>query len=608
MEEISPIFFEQVLIKFLFTDTNVRDKVYPYLSLNVFDDKSNEQLVAKILRFEEKYEKFPTFKEMKLYLKTPDLFERLGEIINVDVTEFQHEFLIEQIEGWFKSKLVNNVNIEISELLSEDIDKIPDMVDKLREAAAFSFDDRIGLDFFEAEDELFHSLHNKDKVISSGLPTLDKIIAGGFHEKSLSLFMAECVDENTPINIRYRKKKKKWIYTEIDIKFLEDLIKNYEIQVTSPNGWVKVIDYVKKGSKEAWKLEINGRILFSSEYHVYMTNNGLKYVKEINPLIDTVLFEDGKFYSVFVRKMDFEINVVDITVDHPSHLYYTNGAVSKNTNLGKSLILCSLATNNVLQNKNVLYVTMEMSKEKISERIMANMFDVEMNDLGIIDKKKFHEYFEKYRKTLKSKLIIEEYPNATITANHIRNLLKQLKLKKNFVPDIIFLDYIENMKPIQSRKADSSYSEVKRISEEVRAIAVETTIPIVSAVQSNRDGFGAAELDLTNISQSIGTAATADVIIGITQPEEFRDNGMFRWMLLKNRYGINKQFMNVMVEYCKMRISEIENVNGSNISVDNKKKNSKKVDKNEVDKAADDLLEFMSNEIKIDINKFSGIE
>ena len=111
MEEISPIFFEQVLIKFLFTDTNVRDKVYPYLSLNVFDDKSNEQLVAKILRFEEKYEKFPTFKEMKLYLKTPDLFERLGEIINVDVTEFQHEFLIEQIEGWFKSKLVNNVNI-----------------------------------------------------------------------------------------------------------------------------------------------------------------------------------------------------------------------------------------------------------------------------------------------------------------------------------------------------------------------------------------------------------------------------------------------------------------------------------------------------------------
>ena len=237
MEEISPIFFEQVLIKFLFTDTNVRDKVYPYLSLNVFDDKSNEQLVAKILRFEEKYEKFPTFKEMKLYLKTPDLFERLGEIINVDVTEFQHEFLIEQIEGWFKSKLVNNVNIEISELLSEDIDKIPDMVDKLREAAAFSFDDRIGLDFFEAEDELFHSLHNKDKVISSGLPTLDKIIAGGFHEKSLSLFMAECVDENTPINIRYRKKKKKWIYTPIKehvvlcVRSLPMLLKEKNIRV-----------------------------------------------------------------------------------------------------------------------------------------------------------------------------------------------------------------------------------------------------------------------------------------------------------------------------------------------------------------------------------------
>ena len=206
-EMLSPIFYEQVLIKFLFTSVEIREKILPYLTEAVFDDKLNMNIVSKILSFQSKYNKFPTFQEMKLYISDEDTFDRLVEIINLDLTEYTHEFIIEQIEEWFKGKKIHEVNLEISMNLNEgDFPKVMDCVDKLRESCNFSFNTTIGLDFFESEEELYNFLHNKDRVISSGLKSLDRCIDGGFHEKSLTLFMAECVDENTKVKIRIRKK------------------------------------------------------------------------------------------------------------------------------------------------------------------------------------------------------------------------------------------------------------------------------------------------------------------------------------------------------------------------------------------------------------------
>jgi len=282
-----------------------------------------------------------------------------------------------------------------------------------------------------------------------------------------------------------------------------------------------------------------------------------------------ILCDDKKFHTFSIKKTKKQIDVVDLKIDHINHRYYTDGISSHNTNMGKTLVKCSLATNCLLQNKNVLYVTLEMSENKISERIMANLFDISMDDLKCVTRDKFNEKFQNFKKLLNNKLYIKEFPPSSINANHIRNLLKELKVKQKFIPDIIFIDYMELMIAIHSKKTDTPYHELKKISEEIRAIAVELEIPIVSAVQSNRKGFGKVEIDLTDISDSIGPAKTADVIIGITQSEEFRKMGKFSWMLLKNRYGINKRRIVVNVDYYKMRVYEDQNIeiegNGNNI-------------------------------------------
>lgn len=600
-ETLSPIFYEQVLIKFLFTSVEIREKILPYLTEAVFDDKLNMNIVSKILLFQSKYNKFPTFQEMKLYISDEDTFDRLVEIINLDLTEYTHEFIIEQIEEWFKGKKIHEVNLEISMNLNEgDFPKIMDCVDMLRESCTFSFNTTIGLDFFESEEELYNFLHNKDRVISSGLKSLDRCIDGGFHEKSLTLFMAECVDENTKVKIRIRKKwsfymSDTWVEKEVSIKDIKKLLEEYNVQVDSPDGWVDVTHYVEKGRKRAWKLLIDDKELLSSGKHLYETNFGWKHAKFLDHRIHRILCNDGKFHSFDINKTDKFINVVDIRVNHPNHRYYTNGISSHNTNLGKTLVMSSLATNNILNNKNVLYITCEMSKHKISERTMANMFNLEMNDLKNLDKKEFHSYFEQVKKIVKSKFFIEEYPTKSINANHIRNLVKELKTKKKFIPDIIYIDYIEIMNPIHRYKGDGSYSEIKRISEEVRAVAVELGIPIVSAVQTNRGGIGSAQIDLTDISQSIGTAATADIIIGITQTEELREKCLFSWMILKNRYGINKKGFRVCVDYYKMRIWETDQENGSEVKDYSKNPKSVNEKNNEFKSDIDDTISLIDD-------------
>jgi replicative DNA helicase len=197
---------------------------------------------------------------------------------------------------------------------------------------------------------------------------------------------------------------------------------------------------------------------------------------------------------------------------------------------------------------------------------MANTFDVAIEDLKSLTKDSFHKKFEGIKKHIDRNFFIKEYPPRSINANHIRNLLKELKVKKKFVPDIIYLDYLEILLPIHNSKNDNSYSEIKKISEEIRAIAVETRIPFISAVQTNRGGFGNSEIDLTDISQSIGTAATADLIIGVTQPDGLRELSKFSWIILKNRYGINKNKITICVEYYNMRVYEDEDQD-SNVKI-----------------------------------------
>ena len=277
----------------------------------------------------------------------------------------------------------------------------------------------------------------------------------------------------------------KWIETTLSLKEVKNLLKENVIEVTSPDGWVPVTKYIEKGNKVAWNLEVDDISVLSSDKHLYETNNGWKFAKDLDCEMDLILTENG-LKNFKISKTNKKIKVVDISVNHKNHRYYTNGISSHNTNLGKSLIMTSLGVDCILRNKNVLYVTCEMSEEKISERVMSNMFDIAGEDLKLLTRSKFHEKFESIRKQVKNKFVVKEYPTKSINVNHIRNLVKELKVRKKFVPDIIFVDYLGIMNPIYRSKNDNTYLEVKRISEELRGMAVELGLPIVSAVQTNR--------------------------------------------------------------------------------------------------------------------------
>lgn len=556
------VFFENVLIKFLFTDEKIRDKAIPFLVPELFEDHKNIQLIKSILKLNEKLERFPTVSEMRLDLDKEDVYKRLMEIMGSDVSEYKTDFLLEAIEEYIREKLIHNVNIDIAMKLSNDkVDEIKESPDKLREAIAFSFDSKIGLDFLEEEERLYNFLHDKDRVVQTGIKELNKIIEGGWHEKSLSLFMAECVAEDTLVDVRYKvKKDKDWKYLTTNIYRIQHMLNDYEIEVNSPDGYVKVNEYVEKGRKRLYKIKIGRRELFASKFHFFETDKEWKTVSYLMEHIGEckILCEDGKFKDYEIEDINVYGNVVDLSVNHKNHRYYTNGLSSHNTNMGKSLIMASAAVDSILNNKNVLYITCEMSENKISERVMSNLFDISIGDLRLLTKEKFHKKFESIKKQLKNKLVIKEYPPRAINSNHIRNLLKELKVRKKFHPDIIFVDYLGIMNPTTRNKGDNTYLEIKRISEEVRALAVDMGIPIVSAVQSGRQSFGSAEIDLKDISDSIGIAATADVIIGVTQSEELRNLGKYNWIILKNRYGLNKKKVSVCVDYYKMRVYDDE--------------------------------------------------
>jgi len=355
-------------------------------------------------------------------------------------------------------------------------------------------------------------------------------------------------------------KNEEWIEVEVDIGQIQHLLKEHDIQVDSPDGYVKVCNYVTKGKKRIFVVSNKYGKLKCSANHLLFTNHGWKAVSKIDTKKHKVLMNTGTFENITVQATSEVEEVVDISVDHMNHRYYTNAFVSHNTNMGKSLIMAGLAANQILLNKNVLYVTLEMSRHKMTERVLANCFDMDMYQLKLLTREKLHVNFQRLRERVKHKLVVLEYPTRTINTSTLRQVCKELEVKKGFKPDIVFVDYMGIMLPIQMRADENSYSEQKRVAEELRGLAVETGIPWVSAVQTNRGGFDSTNIDLKDTADSIGTAATADIIIGVTQSDEQRQFGKYSWIILKNRYGINKRRTTIGVNYSRMRVCADESV------------------------------------------------
>ena len=232
------------------------------------------------------------------------------------------------------------------------------------------------------------------------------------------------------------------------------------------------------------------------------------------------------------------------------------------TGVGKSLFMCHVASSVLLQGRNVLYITMEMAEEKIAERIDANLLNVPIQDLTDLPRSSFENKVTKLAEKTQGSLIIKEYPTASAHSGHFKALLNELALKKSFRPDIIFIDYLNICASSRYKSGVSvnSYSYIKAIAEELRGLAVEANVPIVSATQTTRSGYGSSDVDLTDTSESFGLPATADLMLALISTEELEELGQIMVKQLKNRYNdptINKRFV-VGIDRAKMRLYDCE--------------------------------------------------
>ena len=234
------------------------------------------------------------------------------------------------------------------------------------------------------------------------------------------------------------------------------------------------------------------------------------------------------------------------------------------TGVGKSLFMCHVAASTLAQGKNVLYITMEMAEERIAERIDSNLMNVEIGQLKELPKQLFDSKLEKLKKKLHGKLIIKEYPTASAHVGHFKSLLNELSLKRSFKPDIIFIDYL-NICASSRFKAGgnvNSYTYVKAIAEELRGLAVEFNVPIVSATQTTRSGYSNTDVELTDTSESFGLPATADLMFALISTEELEQLNQIMVKQLKNRYNDPTQYKRFMIgiDRAKMKLYDLEDI------------------------------------------------
>ena len=261
------------------------------------------------------------------------------------------------------------------------------------------------------------------------------------------------------------------------------------------------------------------------------------------------------------------------------------------TGVGKSLFMCHFASSVLLQGRNVLYITMEMAEEKIAERIDANLLNTAIQNLSDLPKPMFDKKVAKIAKKTQGQLIIKEYPTAAAHSGHFKALLNELALKKSFKPDIIFVDYLNICASSRYRTGSNvnSYSYIKAIAEELRGLAVEANVPILSATQTTRSGYGSSDVDLTDTSESFGLPATADLMFALISTEELEGLGQIMVKQLKNRYNdptYNRRFV-IGVDRTKMRLYDCEQT-----AQDDLLDSGQDVEYNEEDKTTKKFAEF----------------
>ena len=275
------------------------------------------------------------------------------------------------------------------------------------------------------------------------------------------------------------------------------------------------------------------------------------------------------FYHKVERRIPFDLDYLN-RITKGGLAEKSLNIVLAGTGVGKSLFMCHCAAANLTMGKNVLYITMEMAEERIAERIDANLMNVELDRLIGMPKETYLKKVETLREKTKGKLIIKEYPTASANVNHFSHLLNELKLKRQFIPDIIYIDYLNICSSSRMKMGSfiNSYTYIKAIAEELRGLAVEHKVPVVSATQTTRSGFTNSDVGLEDTSESFGLPATADLMFALISTDELADLNQIMVKQLKNRYSdptTNKRFV-IGVDRAKMKLYDAKESAQTNIS------------------------------------------
>lgn len=340
---------------------------------------------------------------------------------------------------------------------------------------------------------------------------------------------------------------------DIDHKWLKDMTEKWCQDRALSNAIYESINIIQ-GKNQIRGKDALPSILSDALSVSFDLNVGHNYIENANDRFEY-------YNSTEDWKLPFDIDMLN-TITDGGLVRKSLNVLLMGTGVGKSLAMCHFAASNILSGYNVLYITLEMSEEKIAERIDANLLDVNIKDVPKMTKQKFVSKIDEIKNKSKGTLVIKEYPTSQANTNHFRALLNELKLKRKFIPDVIYIDYLNICASSKIKGLSggvNSYTYIKSIAEEMRGLAVEFNIPIMSATQVTRSGYNNSDVELTDTSESFGLPATCDVMLAGITSEELERAGQIMFKQLKNRYADinqNRRFV-VGIDRPKMRLYNV---------------------------------------------------
>ena len=550
----------QAILEALCNNEIFTRRVIPFIKPDYFETPQAKEVFKVQAKYFADFNSCITPEALAIELGNAGLPEKLHEDARAVVEQFSDkqqnlDWLIKTSETWCRDRAIYNAITKAIDLTEK---KKPDSIPLLlQEALAVTFDTSVGHDYLEDTDLRYEFYHRDEQKIPFGITALDGVTNGGPRKKSLVCIMAGCVHPDTKVTIRFRKRTTKTCCIN-ELKTMLEL--GYEIEIDSPDGWVGVNYFIDKGEWDEYILRLeDGSMVRCNENHLFETPLGWQFAEDLAVLPDQHYLTKSGFVKGSVYKTGNRIPIVDINVEHDNHRYYTNGVSSHNTGAGKSALMTSLSAFWLTQGLNVLYISLEMAQELIAERIDANLMDVPIHQLSKLSKDRFESLSAKVKSKARGRLIVKDMPTSSVHTGHIRTLIQELQTKKKFKPDVICVDYI-NLLLSQRFKGGqhNSYTLVKSAAEELRGLAMELDVPIITATQLNRGGIGATDVDMTDTSESMGLVHSLDAFIALIATEELEAMNQVLIKVLKNRWGENGGKFMLGVDRPKMRFYDLD--------------------------------------------------